>query len=336
MIKMLHMAGRRSQLSPNGPLGEALAELGDLEVVEHGGEMSPEAILSRMREADVLVTMWGAQPIPAELAEDPGRVRYILHLTGTCRPYIPIEIIRSSIPVTNWGAAPARAIAEGAMALLLAVLKDLRPRIERVATGEWGGARRFKLPSGTLFELQLGLYGCGAIGSRFVELVRPFHPKLLVYDPYADDLPEGCTRVNTLEELFDGSEAIGVFAGLSDETRDSVTTDLLSRLPDHGIVINVARGEIICQDALFAELKSGRLRAGLDVLASGDMVPPEHEARRWPNLLMTCHDINSSRWPERPPQLSEADRIAVENLTRFLAGKPLRFVMDEQRYMLST
>jgi hypothetical protein len=74
--------------------------------------------LEQMRKADVLITMWGARPIPPALAHDPGRVRYILNLTGTCRPYIPIEVIRGRIAVTNWGDAPARAVAEGAMALL--------------------------------------------------------------------------------------------------------------------------------------------------------------------------------------------------------------------------
>lgn len=333
---MLHMAARRSQFRSDGPLANALRELGDLDIVEQCGKLSDSEVLSRMRTADVLVTMWGARPIPPELADDPGRVRYVLHLTGTCRQYIPIEIIRSGIPVTNWGDAPARAIAEGAMALLLAVLKDLRARTERVAAGEWAGARRFGLPSGTLCGLRLGLYGCGAIGKRFVSLVEPFRPQLLVYDPYAEDIPECCERVQTLKELFDRSEAIGVFAGLSDETHGTVTSDLLARLPDQGILINVARGEIIDQDALFTELKAGRLRAGLDVLADGDSIPAGHEARGWPNLLLTCHDINSSYWPQRPPQLSEADRIAVDNLKRFLAGQPLRFVMDERRYSLST
>ena len=95
-------------------------------------------------------------------------------------------------------------------------------------------------------------------------------------------------------------------------------------------------GELVDQDALFAELKSGRLRAGLDVLAGDDYLPEGHEAHTWPNLLITCHDINSAWWPERPPQLSYADGIVLDNLRRFVAGEPLRFVMDERRYELSS
>ena len=118
MIKMLHMAGRRSQLAFEGPLADALRKLGELTILEQCRELSDEEALARMREADVLLTMWGSRPIPAALASDPGRVRYILNLTGTCREFVPVEVVRSSIPVTNWGDAPARAVAEGAMALL--------------------------------------------------------------------------------------------------------------------------------------------------------------------------------------------------------------------------
>ena len=264
MIHMLHIANRRSQLPATGPLPDALRAFGTLEILEQGKSLSDQQALEKLRAADVVLTMWGARPIPPALAQDPGRVRYVLNLTGTCREFVPIEIIRSPIPVTNWGDAPARAVAEGAMALLLAVLKDLRPRTEQIATGKWAGAKRLGLPSGTLRGLRLGLYGCGAIGRRFVQLVTPFKPELLVYDPYADTLPQGCQRIESLEQLFDQSEAVAIWAGLSEQTRGSVDADMLARLPEHGIIINAARGAIIDQPALFAELKKGRLRAGLD------------------------------------------------------------------------
>jgi len=336
-IKMLHMAGGRSQFAVDGPLAKALREHGELEIVERAKNLTDEQALERMREADVLITMWGARAIPPALADEPGRVRYILHLTGTLRPYIPIEIIRSPILVTNWGDTPAFAVAEGAVALLMAVLKDLRPRTKHIEQGEWAGAKRWGMASGTMRGLRIGLYGCGVIGQRFVKLITPFGPDCTVFDPYAAELPESCKRVDSLEALFDRSEAIVVWAGLTtDQTRGSVTAELLAKLPDQGIVINAARGAIIDQDALFAELKAGRLRAGLDVLDSGDSLPPDHEARHWPNLVLTCHDVNSAHWPPRPPQLGYSDKVALANLKRFLAGEPLRFVMDERRYKLST
>jgi phosphoglycerate dehydrogenase-like enzyme len=330
------MANGRSHLSSQGPLAEALKEFGELRIREQCGRLSEEEVLAQMRTADVLITMWGARGIPPALAADPGRVRYILNLTGTCREFIPIEIIRSPIPVTNWGDAAAGVVAEGAMTLLLAVLKDLRGRTEAIRAGSAAGAKHLGLPSGTLKGLRLGIYGCGFIGRRFVEMAVPFEPVLLAYDPFTNPIPECCRRVGSLEDLFRRSEAVAIHAGLTESTRRSVTADLLAMLPDHGILINTARGEIVDQKALFAELKSGRLRAGLDVLDLNDYLPADHEARSWPNLILTNHDIASAHWPVRSPCLSEADRVALDNLKRFVEGKPLRFAMDEQRYALST
>ena len=150
MIRMLHMTPRRSQIAPDGPFANALRELGELVIVEQARDLGEDEVAAQMREADVLITNWATRRIPLSLADDPGRLRYILNIGGTCNAPVPIEIIRSGIPVTTWGDTPAPAVAEGAMALLLAVLKDLRGRIEGLRDGKGGGARRLGLPSGTL------------------------------------------------------------------------------------------------------------------------------------------------------------------------------------------
>ncbi len=336
MLKILHITNRRSQITPDGPFANALRELGELNLVEQAHELDDEAVAALMREADVLIVNWATRRIPIGVAESPGRLRYVLNIGGTCKACVPVEIIRKGIPVTNWGDTPARAVAEGAMALLLAVLKDLRGRTEALRAGQSGGVGRLGLPSGTLNGLKLGLYGCGVIGQRFVKMVEAFEPELIVFDPYATDLPEGCRRVDSLDALFSECEAIVIWAGLSDETQGTVTAERLAMLPDHGIIINTARGEIVDQEALLAELKAGRLRAGLDVMVADNYLPAGHEAHRWPNLLITCHDINSAHWPKRAPHLTYGDKIALDNLKRFIAGEPLRFVMDETRYLRSS
>jgi phosphoglycerate dehydrogenase-like enzyme len=140
--------------------------------------------------------------------------------------------------------------------------------------------------------------------------------------------------VASLEELFDGAQAIVIHAGLTNETEKSVTAELLSRLPDQGVVVNTARGAIIDQEALFAELKSGRLRAGLDVL-SPDELPENHEARSWENLIWTCHRFMGGGWPG-DDTLGRRDHNLLGNLHAILDGRPPRFVIDEARYNLMT
>jgi phosphoglycerate dehydrogenase-like enzyme len=110
----------------------------------------------------------------------------------------------------------------------------------------------------------------------------------------------------------------------------------MAKLPDQGIIINTARGAIIDQVALFDELKSGRLRAGLDVLWP-DNLPENHEARQWENLIWTCHQFSSIAWPSEgiAGELGHY-QIHLENIKAFSEGKPLQFVIDEIRYLRMT
>lgn len=333
--QILHVA--KGQAVPalwNGLFEEKLREIGELTMVENCESLSEAEIADLIRGCNILVVGWGAVRVPVQIAHNPGKLEYICNLTGETRPFVPIEVIESGVPVTNWGAGNEN-VAEGAMALLLACLKDLHSQILEVRSGGWRLDERFF--GGSLEELNVGVYGLGFIGRRFVELLRPFRPVIRIFDPYAAQIPDDCIRSETLEDLFGNCEAVAVHAALTDETRKSVTAELLAKLPRHGILVNTARGGIIDQDALFAELESGRLRAGLDVL-DPDYLPEDHPARQWPNLILTAHTIER-RWPDDglpARKLNRFQEIGLANIRRFLAGQPLQFVMDRERYMRST
>lgn len=335
-MKLLHIAnGEAVRQIFNGLFKSELSGKGELRIVENGAALTDAERAALIRECDVLLTGWGASPIPVEIVSNPGNLRYVCHITGEMRHTIPIEVIDAGIPVTNWGDATANGVAEGAMTLLLASAKELHARIRHIERDRW--ALDGEAHGGTLEGLNVGVYGYGGIGRRFVELIRPFRSTVRIYDPYAATIPHDCIRVDTLERLFEESDAIVVHAGLCDATRRSVTAELLSRLPRHGVVVNTARGGIIDQDALFTELETGRLRAGLDVLEP-DSLPPGHPARTWENLILTAHHVENP-WPldGRPAtSLTPMQEVCLDNLSRFLVGEPLRFVMDHRRYLLST
>ncbi|MFT3787777.1 MAG: NAD(P)-dependent oxidoreductase [Tepidisphaeraceae bacterium] len=284
------------------------------------------------REHDVYLTGWTTVTLPPSLAQDPGKLRYICGVTGSMKTLVPIELVRAGIPLTNWGDAPANGVAEGAMTLLLTVLKDIPKRTTLVREGGW--KLDMDQHGGSLLGLNVGIYGCGVIGRRFVEMIRPFGAKLRVFDPYASTLPEGVDRANSLDELMAGTEALVIHAGWTPETNKSITRKHLAMLPDHGVVINTARGGIIDQDALFDELASGRLRAGLDVLEP-DKMPTDHAARQWSNVVFTAHQVEFA-WPGASRRMSTMHEYALDNLRRFASGQPLRWLMDETRYKLST
>ena len=302
---------------------EALGEL----VVRSAADLSHSELCEAIRSSDVYLVCRHSALVPAEIAEDAGRLRLIVSAVGSLQPYVPRPVVASRVPVCNWGDAPAEEIAAGTLTLLLATLADLHHHIVMRRRGVW------KIDSahhgGNLYGERVGLYGFGLIGRRFCDLLAPFRCELLVYDPYAIDLPSGVVRAESLDELFSRCRIISIHAGLTDETRRSVTARHLALLADDSVIINTARGGIIDQDALFTELQSGRLRAGLDVLDDPDEVPVDHPSREWENLILTGHQV-SLGWPRHgraPSELSKAQRYAVENITAVLRGDPPKWLI---------
>lgn len=334
---MLHIAARkRDGAFLTVPFLGELSKLGELEIVEDAGDWKEPDLLAKMRDADVILGGRGSVPLPAAMAADPGRMRYYCFLHGSIRAVVAKAHIEAGIVVTNWGDSPANSIAEGAVTLLLATLKDLHAQIQQVRND--GGALKGAMTGGSLEGLNLGIYGFGVIGRRFTEMVRPFRPVLHGYDPFVREWPDGIQPVNSLRELFGVSEAVAVHVGLNPQTRGSVTRELLALLPRHGVVINTARGDVIDQEALFDELRSGRLRAGLDVLAGRDWLEPGDPMRKQENLIWSCHSIGRG-WPtdgHPPAKLNAGQQVCLDNLRRFRDGLPPRFAFDCARYDMST
>lgn len=331
-MKILHLAnGQRLKTVWTDAFVAALREYGELTLEENGIERDDDAVAALARGFDLVIVGWDARPLPVALAADRGDIRFVCSYSGTIRNTVPVELVEAGIPIANWGDHPANGVAEGAMTLLLSVMKEVPRLVASAREGGWGikGGHR-----GTLVGTRVGLYGCGVIGRRFVELIRPFGPELRVFDPYAESVPEGCERVDSLDALAATSEVLVVHAGLSDETTGSVTAAHLARLPDGGIVINTARGAILDQQALFAELSSGRLRAGLDVLEP-DYVDPDHPVRQWPNCLLSFHQAEQWTWPPRPG-LDPMQQRCVDNVARFARGETPEWLFDVDRYHRST
>ena len=331
-MKMLHLRSHRSRM-PVGLFAEKLNEIGEYHDIPHDPSMSEDDIIDLIGQYDVLLTIWGNVPIPCGIAKKPGKLKYICNVSGSLSPWISMDIIKSDIQVTNWGDAPANSVAEGAMALLLAALKDIPTYVLNSRAGLDG---RGDCVSGTLYNARVAIYGLGAIGLRFVEMIQPFGAKLFVYDPYIDRMPEGCTRVHSLDELCSNADIFVVHAGRSAETDYSITARHLAMLPDHAVIVNTARGELFKQDDLFAALETGRLRAGIDVF-DADIFESHHPARQWPNMVYTFHKISTDTWPPlRDGELERMYEVALENLWRFKGNEPLCFEMDLVRYLRST
>ncbi len=199
-------------------------------------------------------------------------------------------------------------VADHALALLLWRLRELGtaapPRSVDAANGadrpaarpeSWWNPLRFA----TIPRLQgrtLALLGFGRIGQAVARRAQAFKLDVRWYDPYVprgQDKTTGTTRVETLQELLTGADALSIHCLLSAETRGLVDAAALALLPPHATLVNTARGPIVDEEALLEALRAGRLAAALDVLTqeppAGSPLFDAYMRGELPNLLITPH-----------------------------------------------
>ena len=233
---------------------------------------------------------------------------------------------RRGIPVVVVPDAGAQAVAEGALALMLALAKRLTELDQAVRAGRW--EERDAVEIRDLEGATLGIVGLGRIGRRLAALARAFGMSVLASDPYAE---AGETELVDLATLFERSDYVSLHAPLTDETRGLVDASLLRRLPDGAILVNLARGALIRSlDDVVEALDAGRLGGvGLDVFAEE---PPElsHPLFRHERVFLSPHALGMSRRAK-----SAIARAAAEGVVAVLEGRRPAAVANPEIYEAS-
>jgi phosphoglycerate dehydrogenase-like enzyme len=282
------------------PLAEEL--LGEIVVAPPGGL---EPLLA---EAEVLIARGGTQVTAAAIAAAP-RLR-VIGRSGVGFSEVDVAAAtRRGIPVVLAATGGAQAVAEGALALLLALLKRLPELDQAVKTGRFAERERAEVRD--VAGAALGIVGYGTIGRRVAALAEPLGMRVRFCDPCV----EGSTP---LPALFAESDAVSLHVPLTGETRGLVDAALLARAKPGLVLVNVARGAVVrALDDLLAALEAGRLGGvGLDVFEP-EPPDPSHPLFAHPRVLCTPHAL----W--RTPR-------AVEGIFRELAAGVLAALRGER------
>ncbi|MET3444572.1 D-3-phosphoglycerate dehydrogenase [Variovorax paradoxus] len=166
--------------------------------------------------------------------------------------------------------ANAAAVAEQALALLLACAKSVVALDARMHAGHWDKAMHKSLELG---GRTIGLVGLGAIGLRFARMADALGMRVLGFDPFAKNLPAHVEAVD-LATLWRESDAISLHCPLTEDNRGLLNAQTLAQCKRGVIVVNTARGGLIDEDALLAAVRSGQVAmAGLDSFAVEPMAP---------------------------------------------------------------
>lgn len=277
-----------ARIVSTGPVFPPAEELlGEIAVAP---ETSEATLLPLVRDAEALIVR-GDATVSARLLDAAPALR-VIGRTGVGVDRIDVDAAtRRRIPIVIAPDGGTQAVAEGALALMLSLAKDLSALDRAVREGRWGF--RDEVDVRDIGGATVGIVGLGRVGRRVATLVEALGARVLAYDPYveATEAPE----LVELETLFGESDYISLHAPLTPATRGLVDARLLS-LARGAVLVNLGRGGLISSlDDLLAALESGALcGVGLDVF---DPEPPDpgHPLVRHPRVLLSPHALGLSR-----------------------------------------
>jgi D-3-phosphoglycerate dehydrogenase len=181
--------------------------------------------------------------------------------------------------------ANAAAVAEQALALLLACAKSVVTLNQRMHAGHWDKATH---KSVELEGRTIGLVGLGAIGLRFARMADAMGMRVIGFDPYAKDLPAHVQPVD-LEAIWRESDAISLHCPLTSDNAKMLDARALARCKRGVIIVNTARGGLVDETALLDAVRSGQVAsAGLDSFAVEPMTAP-HPFHGEPRITLSPH-----------------------------------------------
>ena len=288
-----------------------------------------EKITKRLQEYDILIGGWGAIPLPPDYA--PIKPQFYQSITGTfVKKVEPIHAERG-LRLANWGDSISHTIAESALTMILASLKNVGLNYETLHNKKGWKTEGSEVRS--LFNRKVGLFGFGMIAQQLVKLMQPFQVQISAYDPY---MPEdvfkqfGVKKVNTLEELFSTMDIISVHAAKTEETNHLINKRILQMMKNDAVLVNTARGNVLDEKALAEEHAKGRLLSALDVF-DVEPLPAESELRNHWRCLLFPHQGGPSL-----DQYFKMMERTVENIRRYTKGEPILMEITAQKLRIMT
>jgi phosphoglycerate dehydrogenase-like enzyme len=275
------------------------------------------AAVPDLAEVDLVVPgMRIRTPLLELLAGPPGRLRVIQTLSAG------VDWLVGRVPehvmVCNARGVYDAPLAEWAVGAILAMQRGLVQARDAQARRDWD-----PIEPPELSGRRVVILGMGSIGTAIADRLRPFGVELI---GVARTARAGVRGLAELDEVLRDAEILVNILPLTGDTRGLFDARRLSLLPDGALLVNAGRGPTVETPALVEELRSGRLRAVLDV-TDPEPLPKEHPLWDLPNVLISPHMAGDS-----PASTIRAFELAGDQVRRFASGEPL--INEVARYLL--
>lgn len=249
------------------------------------------ALLEVMPQADALVVRSETQVTPEVLAQG-SRLRVVAR-AGVGVDNIDLDAAtRAGVVVLNAPGANATSAGEHTVAVLLALTRQIPYANESTHAGRW---ERRKIKPVDLKGRTVGIVGLGKVGSVVATRLKAFEMRVVAYDPYVQATQFEALGVEqvSLDEVFARADVLSFHVPSTGETRHLLNAETIGHLKDGVIVLNMARGDVVDQEALAGALRSGKVAAaGVDVFNHEPCT--DSPLFGLPNVVVTPHTAGSS------------------------------------------
>lgn len=245
-------------------------------------------------------------------------------------PILSPALVASPVVVSSSRGVHSPAIAEHAIALVLALRRQLHTSVKRQTAREWAQVELSTIPVPPLADTEVLVVGLGTIGERVATMAMGLGMRVTAVRRHVDaPAPAGLAKIagpDALPEMLTRADVVVLALPTTDETRALIGAAELARMKPSAILVNVARGKLVDEDALAGALERGQLgAAGLDAFRV-EPLPAGHPLWSLPNVLITPHSASfaGDYW-------TPVVDLFLENVARFRRGDPLINVVDKTR-----
>ncbi len=293
-------------------------------------EADPGLLADILAQAEVLLVGY---PVPGGLAAGCPRLAWAHHTQAGVSNLAGTDLWASEVTLTSSrGAMAATAIAEYALAAAAHFARGLHEAARQKAAGQFTRAGYQML---TLRGATMGVIGLGGIGQEVARLSRAAGMRVIgtrrsVTAPLPDaDGADLVLPASRILQVAAESDFLAVCSQLTAETRGFINAEVFAAMKPDAVLINVARGEEVDEDALVDAITTGRIRGAVLDVYDGELAgrPPRPELTALPQVLLTPHISGNGDTNAAEP----LRRLFADNLRRYLDGQPLRNVVDRAR-----
>ena len=227
---------------------------------------SADELKEKIKDCDTYITCWGSPALTPEILECAPKLKLLTHLGSTVVPVVCDEVYKRGIKVISGFDYYSKSTAEGAVAYMLAALRNIPFYSERLKKKKiWREVDDYT--DGLLYK-SVGIVGFGGVGRYVAQMLKPFDTQIKVYDIAQISKEEkeqySITQCD-IEEIFTTCDIISLHLPYNDSTYHIIDDALLSKTKSGALLVNTARGAVVDEQAMIKHLKSGDFNAALDV-----------------------------------------------------------------------